>query len=76
MAFLSQKFEEAMKAEQAEKHALEKHLMSLQQRLQAGSTTQKELASIKKQLSVCVVLVWMNVSNAPPNKTSFVHECI
>lgn len=71
-----QKFEEAMKAEQAEKHALEKHLMSLQQRLQAGSTTQKELASIKKQLSVCVVLVWMNVSNAPPNKTSFVHECI
>ena len=41
-----------MKAEQAEKHALEKHLMSLQQRLQAGSSAQKELAAVKKQLSL------------------------
>jgi len=43
------KFEEAMKMEQAEKHALEKQLMALQQRLQGESTAQRELAAVKKQ---------------------------
>lgn len=35
--------------EQAEKHALEKQLMALQQRLQGESTAQRELAAVKKQ---------------------------
>ena len=44
-----QKFEEAIKTEQAEKHALEKQLMSLQQKLQRESQGQRELATVKKQ---------------------------
>ena len=48
-SFVWQKFEEAIKTEQAEKHALEKQLMSLQQKLQGDSEGQRGLATVKKQ---------------------------
>ena len=38
-----------MKAEQAEKHSMEKELMSLQQRLQDESEAEREHALVKKQ---------------------------
>ena len=44
-----QTFEDAMKTEQAEKHALEKQLMVLQQRLQEESEAEREYALVKKQ---------------------------
>lgn len=43
-------FEDAMKSEQAEKHALEKQLMTLQQRLQKESDAEREHTLVKKQL--------------------------
>ena len=60
--FMWQKFEEAIKTDQAEKHALEKQLMSLQQKLQGESQGQRELATVKKQYATlpCSVLVFVN----------------
>ena len=57
-----QKFEEIIKAEQAEKHALEKKLMSLQHKLQGESQGQIELATMKKEYASlpCSVLALVN----------------
>ena len=38
-----------MKSEQAEKHCLEKQLLTLQQKLQEESSTDKEYQAMKKQ---------------------------
>ena len=44
-----QSYEDAMKSEQAEKHCLEKQLLTLQQKLQEESSTDKEYQAMKKQ---------------------------
>ena len=66
-SFVWQKFEEAIKTEQAEKHALEKQLMSLQQKLQRESQGQRELATMKKQYAslLCSVLALVNACQEP-----------
>ncbi len=45
----TQMFEDAMKSEQAEKHALEKQVMTLQQRLLDDTDAEKEFMAAKKQ---------------------------
>ena len=66
-SFVWQKFEEAIKTEQAEKHALEKQLMSLQQKLQRESQGQRELATMKKQYASlpCSVLALVKACQEP-----------
>ena len=56
-----QQFEEAMKLEQAEKHALEKQLMALQQRLQGESSAQRELTAVKKQYAFLSSILFLHV---------------
>ena len=47
--YLFQRYEDGMKLQQMEKHALEKRLMDLQQELQRESIVEKEHATFMKQ---------------------------